>query len=163
MNRRYFLRNTTLVGFSLPAVILSACQTGSAKKSPAETSNNTNADQTQFELDEVTIAGLQQKMQNGEYTSRAITELYLARIKAIDQAGPKLNSVIEVNPDALAIADSLDQERKAGKIRGPLHGIPVLLKDNIDTADKMSTSAGALALANNKAARDAFITRQLRD
>ena len=102
-------------------------------------------------------------MQNGQYTSRAITQMYLDRIEAIDKNGPKLNAVIEINPDALTIADAMDQERKDGKIRGPLHGIPVLIKDNIDTADKMSTSAGSLALADNKATQDAFIVKKLRD
>ncbi len=114
-------------------------------------------------MNEVTIQELQRKMQSGELTSRAITQLYLDRIQAVDQNGPKLKSVIEVNPDALQIADALDQERKAGKVRGPLHGIPVMVKDNVDTADKMSTSAGALALANNKASKDAFIVKQLRN
>jgi amidase len=87
---------------------------------------------------------------------------YLARIAAIDKAGPRLNAVIELNPDALRIADELDKERRAGKLRGPLHGIPVLLKDNIDTGDQLQTTAGALALAGHRAARDAFVARQLR-
>ncbi len=102
-------------------------------------------------------------MQSGELTSKAITQLYLDRIQAVDKSGPKTNSVIEVNPDALQIAEAMDQERKAGKVRGPLHGIPVMVKDNVDTHDKMSTSAGALALAQNKAAKDAFIVTQLRN
>lgn len=102
-------------------------------------------------------------MQAGELTSRAITEMYLKRIEEIDKEGPKLNSIIEVNSDALSIADSLDKERKDGKVRGPLHGVPVLIKDNIDTADKMMTTAGSLALEGHHAAKDAFIIQQLRE
>jgi amidase len=106
---------------------------------------------------------LQQQMESGAQTARSITQLYLDRIAAIDAQGPSLKSVIEVNPDALAIADALDQERKSGKVRGPLHGIPVLIKDNIDTADKMMTTAGSLALEGNRATKDAFIVARLRE
>ncbi len=113
-------------------------------------------------LNEVTIDVLQQKMQQGVYTARSITELYLKRIDQIDKKGPALHAVIEVNPDALSIADEMDKERKAGKTRGPLHGIPVLIKDNIDTGDKMMTTAGSLALVGHRAAQDAFIVAQLR-
>jgi amidase len=101
-------------------------------------------------------------LQSGKSTSRALCQLYLDRIAKIDKQGPKLNAVIELNPDALKIADTLDQERKAGKLRGPLHGIPVLLKDNIDTGDQLQTTAGALALAGNHAAKDSFVAAQLR-
>jgi amidase len=101
-------------------------------------------------------------MKSGELTSRAICEQYLARIDDIDNAGPVLNSVIELNPDALAIADERDNERREGKVRGPLHGIPILVKDNIDTGDKMMTTAGALAMEGNIASKDAFIIAQLR-
>src|SRR5688572_10608867 len=101
-------------------------------------------------------------MQAGEMTSKSITELYLKRIQEIDKEGPKLNAVIEVNPDAITIAETLDQERKEGKVRGPLHGIPILIKDNIDTGDKMMTTAGSLALEGNKAVSDAFIIGELR-
>lgn len=101
-------------------------------------------------------------MQSGELTARSIAELYLKRIQEIDKAGPALNSVIEINPDALSIADTLDKERKEGKVRGPLHGIPVLIKDNIDTGDNMMTTAGSLALEGHKAAKDAFIIAELR-
>jgi amidase len=117
---------------------------------------------TEFALNEATINVLQQKMQQGVYTARSITELYLKRIEQIDKAGPGLHAVIEVNPDALAIADQLDKERKAGTVRGPMHGIPVLVKDNIDTGDKMMTTAGSLALVGHRAAQDAFIIAQLR-
>ena len=113
-------------------------------------------------MNEVTIDQLQKKMQSGTLTSESITAMYLKRIREIDKAGPKLNSVIEINPDALEIARSLDKERKAGKVRGPLHGIPVLIKDNINTGDKMMTTAGSLALKGNHAKKDAFIIKQLR-
>ena len=112
---------------------------------------------------EASVAALQEAMAAGRLTSRALTARYLARIKAIDKAGPKLNSVIEVNPDALAIAGQLDRERKAKGPRGPLHGIPVLLKDNIATADRMQTTAGSLALVEAKPPRDAYIVARLRE
>ncbi len=101
-------------------------------------------------------------MTSGELTARSIVEMYLKRIEEIDKNGPKVNSVIELNPDALSMADTLDQERKNGKARGPLHGIPVLIKDNIDTGDKMMTTAGSLALEGNHASKDAFIIGELR-
>src|SRR5258706_5970848 len=113
-------------------------------------------------LPEWTIADLNEKMESGELTARQVTELYLQRIAAVDKGGPYINSVIELNPDALEIADGLDKERKAGKVRGPLHGIPILIKDNIDTHDSMQTTAGSLALEGNVAAKDAFIVKQLR-
>ena len=115
-----------------------------------------------FALDEVTIAQLQDGMVSGRYTSRRLVELYTERINAIDRQGPALRSIIELNPDALSIADSLDAERKAGRVRGPLHGIPVLIKDNIDTADRMMTTAGSLALQGSSAPRDAFVAAKLR-
>ncbi|HJZ75120.1 MAG TPA: amidase [Vicinamibacterales bacterium] len=118
---------------------------------------------TRFDLDELTIADLQQRMQNGQETARSIAQKYLARIDAIDRNGPTLRSVLEVNPDALAIADSLDAERKSGRVRGPLHGTPILLKDNIATADKMMTTAGSLALAGVTPPSDAFIVARLRE
>ncbi len=113
-------------------------------------------------LPEWTISDLQERMGSGELTARRLAELYTERIAEIDKDGPYINSVIELNPDALEIADSLDAERRAGKIRGPLHGIPILIKDNIDTADRMQTTAGSLALEGHIAARDAFIVKQLR-
>ena len=111
---------------------------------------------------ELTIPELQTGMQTGEITARSITEMYLRRIAEIDQAGPMLNAVIEVNPDALEIADTLDAERRARGPRGPLHGIPILIKDNIDTADKMLTTAGSLALLGSIASQDATVVRRLR-
>ena len=116
-----------------------------------------------FELEETTIAALHDGMQSGRYTARSITEMYLARIDSIDKTGPAINSIIERNPDALRIAEERDAERTAGRVRGPLHGIPVLIKDNIDTADRMRTSAGSLALAESIAPRDAFIAGRLRE
>ena len=115
------------------------------------------------EIEEITIGELQDAMASGRWTARAIAEWYLGRIDAIDKRGPAINSIIELNPEALAIADAMDRERKAGHVRGPLHGIPVLIKDNIDTADRMVTSAGSLALAENHAARDAFVVSRLRE
>jgi amidase len=111
-------------------------------------------------------AGVQEQqaqMAAGKLSSKSLVQQYLARIAAIDKAGPRLNAVIELNPDALAIAEELDRERKAGKLRGPLHGIPVLIKDNIATADKMCTTAGSLALDGVRAGKDAFVARKLRE
>lgn len=113
-------------------------------------------------LPEWTISDLQEEMESGELTARRLAELYTERISEIDKNGPYINSVIEMNPDALEIADRLDAERKAGKVRGPLHGIPILIKDNIDTADRMQTTSGSLALEGHIAAKDAFIVKQLR-
>ncbi|MET7256867.1 amidase [Dyadobacter fermentans] len=115
------------------------------------------------EFTEMTIAEMQKRMQAGRLTSLALTRHYLDEITRIDKAGPKLASVIEVNPDAARIAAALDKERKSGRTRGPLHGIPVLLKDNIDTADRMKTTAGSLALLDNVASQDAFLVARLRE
>ncbi|MCU1386045.1 MAG: N-carbamoylputrescine amidase [Acidobacteria bacterium] len=115
-----------------------------------------------FDLEEATIASLQQRMQSGQETSRSLVDKYLARIDALDRSGPALHSVLEVNPDARAIADQLDAERKSRGPRGPLHGIPILIKDNIATADRMMTTAGSLALAGSKPPHDAFIVARLR-
>ncbi|MFL5341789.1 MAG: amidase [Gemmataceae bacterium] len=115
-----------------------------------------------FALSELTIDELQRRMKSGELSARALAEKYLARIEAIDRAGPALRSVIEVNPDALSIGDELDKERQAKGPRGPLHGIPILAKDNIDTADRMATTAGSLALVGAKPLRDAFVVARLR-
>ena len=114
-----------------------------------------------FEFDEITIGDLQDGMRSGNYTARSITENYLARIQEIDKHGPGINSVIEVNPDALAIADALDKSES--KVHRPLHGIPILIKDNIDTADRMMTTAGSLALVGAKPLKDSFVTRKLRE
>jgi len=116
-----------------------------------------------FELDEATIADLGRRMASGADTARSLAEKYTARIDALDRKGPELRAVLEINPDALAIADRLDAERKAGKVRGPLHGIPVLLKDNIGTADRMNTTAGSLALLGVTPSADAFLVGKLRN
>ena len=113
-------------------------------------------------LPEWTISDLKQKFESGELTARQAADLYLSRIEAVDKNGPHINSIIELNADALEIASALDAERERGKVRGALHGIPVLLKDNIDTHDKMQTTAGSLALEGNYAGQDAFIVKQLR-
>jgi len=166
MNRRNFLRNSSLTGLSLTALAAASCHSSSTNDKAGAGGSDTAAAAVSapadFVLNEATIDVLQQKMQQGVYTSRSITELYLKRIEQIDKAGPELHAVIEVNPDALAIADQMDKERKAGMVRGPMHGIPVLVKDNIDTGDKMMTTAGSLALVGHKAAQDAFIIAQLR-
>ncbi len=155
-SRRNFLRTgvtATLAAAAYPAL-------GSARvvESPTPAGNFKN----DFELDEITIADLQKAFQSGQHSSRSVTEKYLARIQDIDKAGPKVNSVIEVNPDALQIADALDKERKSKGPRGPLHGVPVLIKDNIDTGDRMNTTAGSLALLGSRPANDAFVAAQLR-
>ena len=116
-----------------------------------------------FPLSEASATQLQDWMSTGRYTARQIAQLYLDRIEQIDRQGPRLGSVIEINPDALAIAEGLDTERAQKGLRGPLHGIPVLIKDNIDTADRMSTTAGSLALEGSHPLRDAFVVSKLRD
>jgi amidase len=115
-----------------------------------------------FDLEEATVAQLQARMETGQDTSRSIVDKYLARIEAVDRNGPTLRSVLEINPDARSIADALDAERKSGRVRGPLHGVPVLIKDNIATHDRMMTTAGSLALAGSPASKDAFIASRLR-
>lgn len=115
-----------------------------------------------FQLEEATIKQLQDTQSSGAQTAQSLVEAYLKRIDELDKRGPAINSIIELNPDALDIARQLDAERKAGKVRGPMHGIPVLIKDNIDTHDRMMTTAGSLALEGSIAPRDAFIVEQLR-
>jgi amidase len=113
-------------------------------------------------MEEASISEIQQKMDRGELSSRQLCGLYLERIQQIDRSGPSLNAIIELNPEALEIADTSDRERATGKLRGPLHGVPVLIKDNIDTADRMTTTAGSLALEGSIARRDAFLVERLR-
>ena len=116
-----------------------------------------------FEWEEWTIAQLQAAMQSGQVTSRQLVQDYISRIDDLDQHGPvQLNSVLEVNPDALAIADELDRERHDGHVRGPMHGIPVMVKDNVATKDRMETTAGSIALLGSVVPRDAFAAQQLR-
>ena len=155
MNRRNFLKNTSGAGITIATASL-----GIYNETMAAGTNQSFVD---FDLNEITIAELQQKMISGKQSAVSLTKLYLKRIKEIDKNGPKINSVIELNPDALEIAADMDKERKAGKIRGQLHGIPVLIKDNINTGDSMMTTAGSLALKGNIAAKDAFIITKLRE
>ena len=158
-NRRGFLRAGLLGGAAAVSATVYPALSGARELGPAVPASELSP----FELDEVSIDTLQDGMKSGKYTSRSITEKYLQRIEDIDRHGPKINSVIEVNPDALGIAESLDQERKEKGARGPLHGIPVLIKDNIDTADKMMTTAGSLALVGApKPPKDSFVAQRLR-
>ena len=147
MKRRQFLRTTAATSL---VSLINPVSTLSAPPAP-------------FELDELTITELQQGMQSGKYSSRELVEKYSDRISDIDKKGPALASVIEMNPDAEQIAAALDRERKERGPRGPLHGIPILIKDNIDTKDRMMTTAGSLALVGSKPARDAFIVQKLRE
>jgi amidase len=156
-NRRTFLKTSVVGGVS--AAVIPALAGARAIDSRCEVSTPAVS---AFELDEVTINDLQEGMKSGKYSARSIAEKYLARIDAIDKRGPAINTVIELNPDALGIADSLDKERKGGKTRGPLHGIPVLIKDNLDTADKMMTTAGSLALVGARPPKDSMVAAKLR-
>ncbi|MDQ2658445.1 MAG: amidase [Bacteroidota bacterium] len=160
MRRRQFLQGTVMSGMLLPSFLFNACQPPSPSDKASANQGRSAGDD--FPLNELSIRDLQRKMQDGEYTSRALVELYLGRIEAIDDNGVALSAVIELNPDAISIAEALDAERKKGTVRGPLHGIPFLVKDNIDTGDKMMTTAGALALVGNRAAEDAPLVHQLR-
>ncbi len=163
--RRLFLEagaRLSVAALALPAVVTSMSAPASASAPPGA-SQAAAAAQQPFDLEEATVADLQKRLQSGELTARSLAEKYLARIDALDKRGPRLNSVIELNPDALSIADSLDAERKSKGARGLLHGIPVLVKDNIGTADRMSTTAGSLALAGFTPPVDAGVVRRLRD
>lgn len=162
VDRRAFMRQTVALGVA--GTLGSALAPGMVRATPAGRVGPDDASTTpQFPLEEATVETLQGAMSSGRLTAVAIAQHYLDRIYAIDRAGPSVNSVIEVNPDALSIAAQLDAERAAGKVRGPMHGIPILIKDNIDTADRMRTSAGALVLADSHAPRDAGLVTRLRD
>ncbi len=157
LSRRGFVKSSlfgSLVAAALPAMAF-------AKKTAA--SPALHIDISSFELEETSISELAEGMASGKYTARSIAEEYLDRIEDIDRDGPTLRSIIELNPDALEIADALDKERKEKGARSPLHGIPVLIKDNIDTADRMATTAGSLALVGAKPPKDAFLVQQLRN
>ncbi len=156
MKRRNFFKTAVLGGGTLALAPLSSCVL-------TATQTQTPEDFTSFDLGEMTLSQLQEKMSSGAFTSEGITQKYLTRIELINTNGPELRAVIEVNPDALKIARQLDAERKAGKTRGPLHGIPILIKDNIDTGDQMQTSAGSLALVGSPAPNDAVIIQKLRE
>ena len=157
-NRRSFLKTTVIGGTAATLTPLypalgAAREIVSAAPAP---------DIKPFELDEITISDLQGGMKSGKFTARSLVEKYSARIEEIDKHGPAINSIIELNPDALSIADTLDEERKAKGPRGPMHGVPVLIKDNIDTADRMMTTAGSLALVGSKPPRDSYVAQKLR-
>jgi amidase len=155
-SRRRFLQAALTTGgtAALYPALAAARASGEPRPAAAETKP--------FELDEITIPELQDGMKSGKFTARALVEKYSARIGEIDKSGPAVNAIIEMNPDVLSIADALDQERKAKGPRGPLHGVPVLIKDNIDTADHMMTTAGSLALVGSKPAKDSFVAHRLR-
>jgi amidase len=157
MNRRVFLQSSALA--TAAPVLCSALK----EPSTVSASNDLLKAIKPFELEEATVVELQRGMQSGKYSARSLAEKYLERIEELDKRGPALNSVIEINPDAIQIADALDNERKAKGSRGTLHGIPVLIKDNIDTADRMTTTAGSLALEGSHPSRDAFIVGRLRE
>ncbi len=161
MKRRQFLRHGTQAALASTILPLAASAVPAKKTETLTLAAVTTPADKDVSLSERTIEELRKILQDG-YTSRRLCQDYLTRIAQLDQQGPKLNAVIELNPDALSIADTLDKERKAGKLRGPLHGIPILIKDNIDTGDKMPTTAGALALAGNHAAKDAFVVQRMR-
>ena len=157
LTRRALLQTGALGG----AALALAGPLRAAADPPAAAPAVTAAD-TSFPLAELSIADLQAGMAAGRWTARSLAEQYLARIEALDRQGPALHAVLETNPEALAIADALDAERQAGKTRGPLHGIPILVKDNLATADRMQTTAGSLALAGVPVPRDAFVAARLR-
>lgn len=160
MKRRTFLTTTTLATVGLTTLLVEGCN--NSKKDIGDKKVDINATEA-FELDEETISSLRKKLDYGKYSSQQLVELYLKQIENIDKNGPKLNAIIEINPDAVSIAKQMDNERKDGKTRGPLHGIPVVIKDNIDTADRMQTTAGSLAMVGNFAPNDAFIVKKLRE
>ena len=163
MIRRKFIRNSILGTSAFSFTIFNSCQPKSENAVVVAADPDDSNEKGAFQLDEKTVGALQNAMETGEYTSEEIVELYLKRIASIDKDGPQLNAVIELNPDATAIAKELDQERKEGKTRGPMHGIPVLIKDNIDTGDKMMTTAGSLALLGSIAPQDSYVARKLRE
>lgn len=157
IDRRTLFRYGAASGAVATVSALPVSGVGRASAAPAAATIET------FELEEATIAQLQKRMESGAETARSLASKYLARIDALDRRGPELRSVLEVNPDAMPIAEALDAERRGGRVRGPLHGIPILIKDNIGTADRMTTTAGSLALEGTIAPADAFVARRLRD
>lgn len=156
MKRRNFFKTAVLGGGTLALAPLNSCV------QPATTVES-SVNYADFELNEWTISQLQEQMSSGKMSSEGIIRKYLDRIELVNKSGPELRAVIEINPEAIAIAQKLDIERMVGKLRGPLHGIPVLIKDNIDTGDQMQTTAGSLALVGNPAPDDAVIVRKLRE
>jgi amidase len=157
MKRREFLETSALGGvlaISKPASLL-ASESSSLATVPSAPK--------EFELEELTISDLQDGMKSGRFTARSLVKNYLDRIAEVDKNGPAVNSVIEINPDAVSIAEALDGERKEKGARGPLHGVPILIKDNIDTADRMMTTAGSLAMVGSHPVQDAFVAKKLRE
>jgi amidase len=154
LSRRKFLESSVALGAASVALPAFAHNSAAASRSNEVPS---------FELDEITIAELQDGMKSGKFTAHTIAQKYLDRIAQIDKQGPAINSVIELNPDALSIADALDAERQSKGPRGPMHGIPLLIKDNIGTADKMMTTAGSLALSGFTPTKDSGVARKLRE
>ena len=161
MDRKEFIKISTLSGALVGGGLLSGCKTNDEDRT--STTINSGGDVGDFVLREQTVADLRLAMEKGQLRSKDITQLYLKRIEQIDKNGPVLNAILELNPDALSIAERLDQEREQGNVRGPLHGIPVVLKDNIETSDKMKTTTGALALAENNPATDSWLAQKLRE
>jgi len=157
MNRRSFVHHSIAGGIGLATINRVA-----AKEISLADNSPTNAPAA-FELDELTVGELQTGMASGKYAAHSLAEKYLDRIEEIDKHGPAINSVIELNPEALSIASDLDKERKAKGPRGPLHGIPVLIKDNIDTHDRMTTTAGSLAMGGSSPLQDSSVARKLRE
>ena len=157
-NRRLFLK-TSLIGGAAATLTPLYPALGAAREIALSVPL---AEIKPFELDEITISDLQDGMKSGKFTARSLVEKYSARIAEIDKQGPAINSILELNPDALSIADALDQERKTKGPRGPMHGVPVLIKDNIDTADRMMTTAGSLALVGSKPLQDSYVAQKLR-
>jgi amidase len=162
MQRRRFLQHGTQAALASALLPLAATAASAPEVPTPAFQPEAGSATVPFALSELSISDLQAQLASGKATSRSLCQQYLARIAAIDKAGPAINAVIELNPDALSIADGLDKERKAGKVRGPMHGIPVLIKDNIDTGDKMQTTAGALAMVGHHAAHDSHVAKQLR-
>jgi amidase len=158
--RRKFIQASLLAGASVAVLSPVPSSASSLNNSGPRSVNSPGGS---FEFDEMTVTEMQEGMASGRFTAHSLTDKYLARIESIDKHGPALNSVIEINPDAISIAKALDRERKQKHIRGPLHGIPVLIKDNIDTADRMMTTAGSLALVGSKPPRDSTVAQKLRE
>ncbi|HEX3276524.1 MAG TPA: amidase [Gemmatimonadales bacterium] len=165
LDRRAFLGHAAVLGAAaaggaaLPAAATAPPRADSPR---ADSPRGRAVASTDFDLEEITLAALQAGLASGRYTSRGVAQQYLDRIAAMDRAGPGLHAILETNPEALDLADQLDRERAAGKTRGPLHGIPVLLKDNIDTHDRMTTTAGSLALEGSIPPRDSTVAERLR-
>ena len=158
MNRRTFVRCSVIGGVGLASSV-----TATAREASGVNVSSVASPPPAFELDELSVSELQSGMAAGKFTAHSLARKYLDRIDDVDKHGPEINAVIETNPEALAIATELDRERKAKRLRGPLHGIPVLIKDNIDTHDRMTTTAGSLALGGSIPLQDSFVAKKLRD